>query len=150
LPAASGQSNRPSAGKWKLATGNWQPVTDNCFYGDNGHAYLELDVHSRTADFGERRRTAASGVTTFEPSHERASAYGLATAERGLGSAVTGWLSGIRFHADADTRSHSFAAGCHAVADPGISGSGNDQRSGAYTFRSAAAHDNGPGCGPLH
>jgi hypothetical protein len=34
--------------------------------GEKSHAYLEMDVYSRTAGFGELCRTAISGVTTFD------------------------------------------------------------------------------------
>jgi hypothetical protein len=33
--------------------------------GEKSHAYLEMDVHSRTAGFGERSRAATCRVTTF-------------------------------------------------------------------------------------
>jgi hypothetical protein len=33
--------------------------------GEKSHAYLEMDVHSRTAGFGERSRAATRGVSTF-------------------------------------------------------------------------------------
>jgi hypothetical protein len=33
--------------------------------GEKSHAYLEMDVHSRTAGFGERSRAATCRITTF-------------------------------------------------------------------------------------
>src|SRR5260370_673069 len=106
-----------------------------------------MDVHSRTAGIG-KRRTAASGVTTFEPSRERASAYGLATSECGLGSAVTGRNAGIGSNAGASR--HDIAAGCHSVAEPVLSRSGNGKRSGANALGAAPANDDGSGGRPLH
>jgi hypothetical protein len=33
--------------------------------GEKSHAYLEMDVHSRTAGFGERSRAATRRITTL-------------------------------------------------------------------------------------
>src|ERR1019366_10281842 len=100
---------------------------------------LEMDVHSRTAGFGERRRAAAGGVATLGPTQRARSPPDGATA-----GVFRYRASGPGPDGPTGARGSVIPAASVSVADP----AGHSR--GANALSPASTHHHGSGCGSLH
>src|SRR5271154_1732767 len=104
--------------------------------GEKSHAHFEMDVHSRTAGLGERRRSATVGFAK------------LRTTERGCSH--TDRATVLAFRRRATGNGSECGTGANPASTPVSAADICVNGSGANAFGSAAAHHYGSGGGSLH